>query len=336
MSSMQKEVKQREKAAADASSEHARESLKFLEGEVTQLTSKLSATQKDLEEREMAIADAERKAQTAAEQLAKMQVKANATAQIKREAAAQTETLKRQLDELTSELSTTHQELEKVDSLKAELATAQAAAVERVKETQEESSAEAERLQNELTAAQAKAAEKENALAASESQIAELKKHIAHFKRALQVKVFSDIDKNEILPAKNGNKAVTITQTRNGVREIAPRPVLMNGANGVNRVNGANGANGVNGAKPALPVVSPPRLPLSKMKKAELMAECKERKLDIIKASVVQLRAILRVERDRDSMIQQLVDRGWSPMQSRRELIATEWDVDMAIDMLSR
>ena len=82
---------------------------------------------------------------------------------------------------------------------------------------------------------------------------------------------------------------------------------------------------GVGGAAPATA--------LSKMKKAELVAECEARTLDA-KGSVAELRAQLRVERKRDRLVEQLVERGWSERQARGALAKVGWDVDSAIAKL--
>ena len=89
------------------------------------------------------------------------------------------------------------------------------------------------------------------------------------------------------------------------------------------------------GASPAANGVStrPPVVALSRMKKADLVAECEARKLES-KGSVAELRAQLRVERKRDTLVGELTERGWSKKQSRGALNKVGWDVDAAISSL--
>ena len=72
---------------------------------------------------------------------------------------------------------------------------------------------------------------------------------------------------------------------------------------------------------------------LSRMKKVDLVAECEERKLNA-KGSVAELRAQLRVERKRDGLVAQVVERGWNEKQARSALKQKGWDVDAAIQKL--
>ena len=75
------------------------------------------------------------------------------------------------------------------------------------------------------------------------------------------------------------------------------------------------------------------RLALSRMKKADLVAECSERKLATT-GSVAELRAQLRVERKRDGLIAELMERGWSAQKCRAALDKAGWDVDQALESL--
>ena len=74
-------------------------------------------------------------------------------------------------------------------------------------------------------------------------------------------------------------------------------------------------------------------LPLSRMKKGDLVAECESRGLEN-GGTVAELRARIRIERRQDALVAQLVDRGWSDRRARGALKATSWDVDAAIKKL--
>ena len=74
-------------------------------------------------------------------------------------------------------------------------------------------------------------------------------------------------------------------------------------------------------------------LPLSRMKKGELVAECESRGLET-GGNRRRARARIRIERRQDALVAQLVDRGWSDRRARGALKATSWDVDAAIKKL--
>ena len=57
-------------------------------------------------------------------------------------------------------------------------------------------------------------------------------------------------------------------------------------------------------------------LPLSRMKKGDLVAECESRGLEN-GGTVAELRARIRIERRQDALVAQLVDRGWSDRRAR-------------------
>ena len=50
--------------------------------------------------------------------------------------------------------------------------------------------------------------------------------------------------------------------------------------------------------------------------------------------SVAELRAQLRVERKRDGLIAELMERGWSAQKCRAALDKAGWDVDQALESL--
>ena len=52
-------------------------------------------------------------------------------------------------------------------------------------------------------------------------------------------------------------------------------------------------------------------------------------------SQLAELRVRLRLERKRDTLVAELLDRGWSELQSRRALGAVGWDLDDAIAVLS-
>ena len=94
-------------------------------------------------------------------------------------------------------------------------------------------------------------------------------------------------------------------------------------------------ANGKGAKKAASAGASAKRpLALSRMTKPLLIAECEERKLETT-GTVAELRVRLRLERKRDTLVAELLDRGWSELQSRRALGAVGWDLDDAIAVLS-
>ena len=94
---------------------------------------------------------------------------------------------------------------------------------------------------------------------------------------------------------------------------------------------GAGGGGGGGAAEGGLPV----RPALSRMKKADLVDECVERSLPS-EGSVAELRAGLRVERKRDGLVSELLERGWSERQARGALSKVGWDVDAAIAKLQK
>ena len=97
----------------------------------------------------------------------------------------------------------------------------------------------------------------------------------------------------------------------------------------INAAAGATGAAAAAGGGAALPK----RMALSRMKKAQLVAECEERKLEA-SGTMAELRAALRVERKRDVLVDELLERGWSERQSRGALKAVGWDLDAALARL--
>jgi hypothetical protein len=86
-----------------------------------------------------------------------------------------------------------------------------------------------------------------------------------------------------------------------------------------------------NAGQPEFQIAARPAL--SRMKKSELKAECEERSLPA-KGTVAELRAALRVERKRDVLVAQVVERGWPEKQARAALMKAEWDFDVAIKKL--
>ena len=91
------------------------------------------------------------------------------------------------------------------------------------------------------------------------------------------------------------------------------------------RAAGGGGKRGSKSGRPAL----------SRMRKADLIAECEERKLES-SGSLAELRAALRVERKRDTLVAELEERGWSERQARSALGKAGWDLDAAIAKLTK
>jgi len=84
-----------------------------------------------------------------------------------------------------------------------------------------------------------------------------------------------------------------------------------------------------------VPATAPARPALSRMNKAQLVDECKERTLPS-EGTVAELRAQLRLERKRDSLVLQLVERGWSERQAQSTLVKVGWDLEAAIAKLTK
>jgi hypothetical protein len=131
-------------------------------------------------------------------------------------------------------------------------------------------------------------------LSASEQQIAALKAELVELKGALETSDVSSIGTSEAA------KAVNLAQ------DIESQLLTTSTADG--------------------------KLPaLSRMKKADLVVQCRERELDY-DGTVPELRARLRTERMRDKSVAVLVKKGWSEREARVTLTAVGWDVDAAIE----
>ena len=96
---------------------------------------------------------------------------------------------------------------------------------------------------------------------------------------------------------------------------------------------GSDAAAAAGGGEGAAADAAKALLPLSRMKKGDLVAECESRGLEN-GGTVAELRARIRIERRHDALVAQLVDRGWSDRRARGALKATSWDVDAAIKKL--
>lgn len=104
---------------------------------------------------------------------------------------------------------------------------------------------------------------------------------------------------------------------------------MLDEMRGAAEPDGAGGSSGGRGSMSGARLTA-----LSRMRKADLVAECEERGLAAV-GTVAELRAQLRVERKRDGLVAQLVERGWSERQSRAALAKSKWDVDAAIASLT-
>lgn len=76
---------------------------------------------------------------------------------------------------------------------------------------------------------------------------------------------------------------------------------------------------------------------LSRMKKAELVSECRDRGLladGDTPGSVAELRAVLRVERKREAMLEGMIERGFKAEAARGALEQAAWDAEAALALL--
>lgn len=76
---------------------------------------------------------------------------------------------------------------------------------------------------------------------------------------------------------------------------------------------------------------------LSRMKKAELVSECRDRGLladGDTPGSVAELRAVLRVERKREAMLEGMIERGFKAEAARAALEQAGWDAEAALALL--
>lgn len=313
-----------------------------LQSQADELALKLAQAEQDVLAKEAAIAEAERAAERAAEQLLDSQTQAvGDAAESAGEATARAVKLEQELmaaESAQEQLLASKAQLEaSVTQLKE---AQQAAAEERNKEA-----ARVRELEQQASAAEAKAEAKAESLAASEASVASLQKQLDELKRALDVSNAG----GAAAPPPSAPPAAE-TPAANGVASSAgadaaatpdAKPKKKTGkfddeaarltqeieaqisaASGVQVAKGGQGR-----------AASGTRKALSRMKKAELVEECEERKIEA-QGTMAELRAGLRIERKRDALVAELVERGWSERQCRSALKATGWDADAALAKL--
>jgi hypothetical protein len=321
-----------------------------LQAQADALAAKLSQAEAELSAKASAIEDAERAAERAAEQLLEAQTASVEGVEATRgEATARAVKLEQELMAAESEqlrLVETKTSLEAaVEQLRLQQ---QAAAEERNKEA-----ARVRELEQLASAAEAKAEAKAESLAASEASVESLQKQLEELKRALDVSgsangaaangasangaaangAAAPAANGATSPAANGAAAPTAADTPAAAAQASSR-FDDEAARLTQEIEAQiNAAGGTSAAAGAAAGGAAKRLALSRMKKAELVAECEERKLEA-SGSVAELRAALRVERKRDGLIDELVERGWSERQSRSALKVVAWDVDKALARL--
>jgi hypothetical protein len=319
-----------------------------LQAQADALAAKLSQAEAELSAKASAIEDAERAAERAAEQLLEAQTASVEGVEATRgEATARAVKLEQELMAAESEqLRLVKTSLEAaVEQLRLQQ---QAAAEERNKEA-----ARVRELEQLASAAEAKAEAKAESLAASEASVESLQKQLEELKRALDVSgsangaaangasangaaangAAAPAANGATSPAANGAAAPTAADTPAAAAQASSR-FDDEAARLTQEIEAQiNAAGGTSAAAGAAAGGAAKRLALSRMKKAELVAECEERKLEA-SGSVAELRAALRVERKRDGLVDELVERGWSERQSRSALKAVAWDVDKALARL--
>ena len=339
----------RELSAGNARLEEASAAKARLVSDTEELKLELERASAALLDKEALLSEKERAAEHAAEQLLEARKGQEAAVEATQgEAKAQAVRLEQELmaaekaaadlEDSKGRLEATVTALQKQQEAAAEEKRAESARVRALEKQAEEAEAAAE-------ARAKKLADSEASVAALQAQLEQLKKSVD----AAQPPAGGGANgkANGVANAKKANGAVPVaasaappaaatkpaSATANGAakpktfadeaaeltKEIEAQLQSVSGGGG----SGAGGRGG-----------SPRPLALSKMKKAELVAECEARKLDGA-GSVAELRAMLRVERKRDDLIAQLVERGWSERQSRSALNNNNWDVDAAIEKLT-
>jgi len=295
----------------------------------------LDTTKSSLLERQQALADAERAAERAAGQVLELQSKVSA------EAAASNDEMVARAVQLENELMGAETAAEELAHAKAKLEETVNAMLE-----QQTLAAEAQRQEEERvaelaaqaaaaeSAAEAKAKQLSSELERSEASVAALQAQLKDLKSSLAAGAVGGAAEGVAVleggdAVEGGMAEATEALTRQIEEQLRGTGLLPEeGAAAATKQGGASVVT-IGSAAPA-----PCRPPLSRMKKAELAAECNERKLPS-DGSVAELRAQLRVERKRDTMVDELLDRGWNEKQARAALAKTNWDVDEAIASLS-
>lgn len=315
----------------------------------------LAAAQSGLEAQQMELADAEQAAERAASQLLERQQQAASEAttssdeQRARAVALETELM--QAESAAAELATAKERLElKVTSL----AEQQRFAAEQRQQEQAALAALERRASDAEAAAETKASELASELARSESSVAALQAQLEELKAAVDAPsrasngaangvangaaAAAPVAAAAPFVPSNGKKAKKSKQPASdaGGAALAADSFSSEAAQLTKEIEEQLRGTGLMTPKPGAAGADEPapRLALSRMKKADLVAECTERKLNA-EGTVAELRAQLRVERKRDTLVLQLVERGWSDRQSRSALEKANWDLDAAIATLA-
>mmetsp|Transcript_73221 Transcript_73221/g.129847 ORF Transcript_73221/g.129847 Transcript_73221/m.129847 type:complete len:567 (-) Transcript_73221:112-1812(-) len=272
-----------------------------LQAEADELSSKLSSAQQELETRRMAISEMEKAAERTAEQLLNLKKAGNAAGKATK-------------DEVTAKALRLEQELMEAETATSDLTESKlrleesiATLSEQKQQVEEARRQEAERvkeLEQKALTAEAKSEQMAHTLSASEAQVASLEAQLDQLKRAIDVSG----------TPMDGTLAEDASDFRSQAVELSKQIGSQLGDTGL-----------VSDAK---------RPALSKMKRDELIRECEERKMDAT-GTVAELRATLRVERKRESLTLDLVERGWSEEQARNALEAEDWNLDAAIKRLT-
>jgi chromosome segregation ATPase len=265
------------------------------QSEADQLALKLTSAQQEIEEKERVISEAERAAERVADQMLSIQK----TSEGKNKGAAEALRLERELmaaEASADDLAETKARLEiSVNTLKQQQ---QEANERRLEESQR--LREMERRANTAEAQAEKAAQER---LAADLELATLQSQLEQLKSGIDVTDSSAISAQSSAGTSFSEEAKQLSQ------EIQSQLQGIAGTSGDSR--------------------SPKRPALSKMRKADLVAECKERGL-ASRGTVPELRVLLRVERKRDKLVAQLAGKGWSDTKARSALDAASWDLKVA------
>ena len=349
---LRREVTKSEQKLSEAATES-----RALQSQADELGTALSVAQQQLDQQQAALEEAERAAERASDQLLDLQSSAGEDVEAgKEEATSRAVRLERELMKAEDSATSLQESKARLEDKVATLQQQQQLAAE----GQRTEADRVRQLEEKAAAAEAKAEAKAESLVASESSVASLQDQLDELKRALAESAqgnvvasapgTSAVSSNGAVPSPDANSTVgsapdavssaaslSSAEASSGASATAGGATfddeaarltkeierqISASAGGGKASKSATGGGGGGG-----------RAALSRMKKADLVAECKERKLEAT-GSMAELRAALRVERKRDSLVEQVVERGWSERQARTALKKVSWDVDAAIAKL--
>mmetsp|Transcript_47303 Transcript_47303/g.75558 ORF Transcript_47303/g.75558 Transcript_47303/m.75558 type:complete len:382 (-) Transcript_47303:27-1172(-) len=204
--------------------------------------------------------------------------------------------------ELERDLVAAENSLEELEASKAQLQTEIMTLTEKREQAEVERRQEAElvrTLEQKAELAERKAEATVATLTASEREIAQLKAELSELKGALQTSNAATLGDS----AKDAAKAVNLAN------EIETQLLAS-------RDDGNRKA-------------------LSRMRKADLIIECQERKVSA-EGTVPELRARLRIQRMRDKSVSFLVEKGCSEGESRDALTSVGWNVTRALESMQK